>query len=66
MHDAVKGRPADLACNLDEVGISDEEHRQPKKVVVPIASLTSYVVTSQDSTAVRRDLEGTGCKLDGI
>jgi hypothetical protein len=35
MHGAVQGRPADLALNLDKVGISDGEDRQWKKVVVP-------------------------------
>jgi hypothetical protein len=35
MHEAVQGRPADLVVRLDEVGISDWEYRQAKKVVVP-------------------------------
>jgi hypothetical protein len=91
MHEAVQGRSADLVFNLHEVGISDWEDRQPKKVVVPItpalhsihhrlsqsvkhislvadispsgACLTLYVVTSQDSTVVRRDLEADGIQI---
>jgi hypothetical protein len=91
MHGAVQDRPTDLVFNLDEVGISDWEDRQPKKVVVPItaalhsihhrlsrsvkhisvvacisasgACLTPYVVTSQDSAAVRRDLEADGMQI---
>jgi hypothetical protein len=85
MHEAVQGRPVDLVLNLDEVGISDWEDRQWKKVVVsrtaPLNSIhhrlsrsvkcisvvacisasgacfTPYVVKSQDSAAVRQDLE---------
>jgi hypothetical protein len=35
MHEAVQDRPADLVFNRDEVGISDCEDRQPKKMVLP-------------------------------
>jgi hypothetical protein len=77
--------------NLDEVGISDSEDRQPKKVLVPRTPalhfihhrfsrslkhipivacisasetcLTPSVVTSQDSAAVRRDLEAHGTQI---
>jgi hypothetical protein len=91
MHDAVQAHRADLVFNLDEVGISDWEDRQPKKVVVPRtaalhsihhrlsrsvkhmsvvacisasgACLTPYVVTSQDSADIRRDLEADGMQI---
>jgi hypothetical protein len=36
MHETRQGCPADLVFNLDEVGISDWEDRNPKKVVMPI------------------------------
>jgi hypothetical protein len=88
MHEAVQGRPAHLVFNLDEVGISDGEDGQRKKMVVPRtavlhsihhrfsrsvkhisvvacisasgACLTPDVVTSQDSEALRLDLEADG------
>jgi hypothetical protein len=90
VHDAVQGRPADLVFNLDEIGISDWDDREPKKVVprtAPLhsihhplsrsvkyisvvacisasgACLTPYVVTSQDSATVRRDLEANGMEI---
>jgi hypothetical protein len=34
----VQGRPAELVFNLDEVGISDWEDRQTKKVIVPLSA----------------------------
>jgi hypothetical protein len=87
----VQGRPAELVFNLDEVGISDWEDRQTKKVIAPLyareqtihhkinrrlkhvsiiacvpaggESLTPYVVTSQDSPAVRQALKKRGVRL---
>jgi hypothetical protein len=91
MRDAVQAGPGGLVFNLDEVGMPDEDDRQPKKMVVSIttplhsihrrlsrsvkhisvvacistngACLTPYVVTSQDSAAVRRDLEADGMQI---
>jgi hypothetical protein len=34
----VQGRPAERVFNLDEVGISDWEDRQTKKVIIPLSS----------------------------
>jgi hypothetical protein len=36
LHETLQACPADLAFNLDEVGISDWEDRKPKRVVVPL------------------------------
>jgi hypothetical protein len=91
VHKTLQGCPDDLIFNLDEVGISDWEDRNPKEVVVPItvaahnihhrisrnvkhisimtcifaggACLIPYVVTSQDSVALRRALEATGIEI---
>jgi hypothetical protein len=38
MHEAVQDTPTDLVFNRDHVEISDLEHRQPKKGVVPMTA----------------------------
>jgi hypothetical protein len=40
LHETLRGCPANLVFNLDEIGISDWEDRKPKKVVVPITVAT--------------------------
>jgi hypothetical protein len=38
MHTAVQSCPADLVFNLGEIGMSNWEHRKPKRAVIPITS----------------------------
>jgi hypothetical protein len=59
------GRVADLALNLDEVGISDWEDRKTRRVVVPATMVARryimpYIVTSQNSSPVHEQLRKQG------